>query len=222
MIPDVKICGLTTREAVDAAIAAGAAYVGFVFYPPSPRALSPDEAEPLAEAARGWSRIVALTVDADDALIAEIERLVLPDIYQLHGSETPDRVREIGRMTGKLVMKALKIADASDLEAIEDYDGVADLLLFDARPKPGEGLGLPGGNGVSFDWSLVADLELETPFMLSGGLDAGNIAEALAETDATIVDVSSGVERSPGIKDPERIHAFVGAVKSAATRHMSA
>lgn len=213
MSPAVKICGLTTREAVEATIAAGAAYAGFVFYPPSPRALTPDEAEPLADAARGWARIVALVVDAEDALVKEIESKVLPDLYQLHGSESPERVREIAALTEKPVIKALKIADSRDLEPIEFYADAADMLLFDARPKKGEGLGLPGGNGIAFDWSLIADLELEIPFVLSGGLDETNVAEAVLSTGSEIVDVSSGVERAPGIKDPDRIHAFVNAVR---------
>ncbi len=216
MLPAVKICGLTTRDAVEAAVAAGAAYVGFVFYPPSPRALTPDEAEPLADAARGWTKVVALVVDADDALIQEIETLVLPDLYQLHGSESPDRVREIAKLTEKPVMKALKIGGPQDLEPVEFYSEVADMLLFDARPAPGEGRGLPGGNGVAFDWSLLADLDLERPFVLSGGLDAANVGEALAESGALIIDVSSGVESAPGLKDPDKIHRFVDAVRSAA------
>ena len=215
MTPEVKICGLTSREAVEGAIAAGAAYVGFVFYPPSPRALTPDEAEPLADAARGWTRIVALVVDAGDALIQDIEAQVLPDLYQLHGSETPERVKEIAARTGKPVIKALKIADARDLEPIEYYVDAADILLFHARPQPNEGLGLPGGNGVAFDWSLIADLDLERPYMLSGGLDPDNIAEAITLTGAPIVDVSSGVEHAPGIKDIDRIHRFMSAVRGA-------
>lgn len=221
MIPAIKICGLTTRDAIEAAVAAGADFVGFVFYPPSPRALTPDEAEPLADAARGWAKIVALVVDAEDALLTEINETVLPDFFQLHGSESPERVEEIRTLTGKPVIKALKIADASDLEQIEFYADTADMLLFDARPPKGEGRGLPGGNGVAFDWSLIADLDLEVPYMLSGGLDADNIGEALAETEAAFVDVSSGVESMPGLKDPDRIHAFVKAAREAATRDMA-
>lgn len=195
---EVKICGLREPAAVEAALAGGAAYLGFVFYPPSPRSLSVEAAAALAEPARGRARIVALTVDADDALVREIAAVLKPDVMQLHGSETPERVREIARISGARVMKAVKIGGRDDIEAARRYSEAADMLLFDAKPRPGEGLGLPGGNGVTFDWRLVRGLDLGKPVMLSGGLDAENVALAVELSGVTAVDVSSGVETAPG------------------------
>lgn len=169
-----------------------------MFYPPSPRSLSVEAAAALAEPARGRARIVALTVDADDALVREIAAVLKPDVMQLHGSETPERVREIARISGARVMKAVKIGGRDDIEAARRYSEAADMLLFDAKPRPGEGLGLPGGNGVTFDWRLVRGLDLGKPVMLSGGLDAENVALAVELSGVTAVDVSSGVETAPG------------------------
>ncbi|MCB1473174.1 MAG: phosphoribosylanthranilate isomerase [Rhodobiaceae bacterium] len=211
---DVKICGLKTRQALDAALAGGAAYVGFVFYPPSPRALSPDEAAPLLAQARGRAKTVALTVDADTALLDAIVSRLKPDLLQFHGSETPQHVIDARKKYRIPVMKALKIGGREDIAAASAYEGAADMLLFDAKPRPGEGLGLPGGNGVTFDWRLMAGLDLTLPVMLSGGLDASNVAMAVRLSGAAAVDVSSGVESAPGVKDVKLIGEFLAAVRN--------
>lgn len=212
----MKICGLSTAEAVEAAVGAGADMIGFVFFAPSPRNVAPGEAGRLAALARrrGAVRIAALVVDADDALIAEIVSELHPDLVQLHGRETPERVAEIGRRFEVATMKALGIRDRSDLAAIEAYRGAADRILLDAKPP--RGAALPGGNGVAFDWSLVAGLDLDDRFMLSGGLDAASVGAALAATGIAAVDVSSGVESAPGVKDPALIAAFVAAARNTA------
>ena len=213
---DVKICGLKTSEALDAALAGAAAYVGFVFFPPSPRSLSVADAANLAERARGKAKIVALSVDADDALLGEIASVLKPDLMQFHGSETPAAVVSARETYGIPVMKAVKIGGRDDIDAASAYENAADMLLFDAKPRPGEGLGLPGGNGVSFDWRLMAGLDLKVPVMLSGGLDPSNVAAAISLSGVRAVDVSSGVESAPGVKDVNLIAAFLAAVKSAA------
>jgi phosphoribosylanthranilate isomerase len=203
-----KICGLTTPEAVEAAAAAGAAYIGFVFFPKSPRNISPAEAEVLALAVPPGIVKVALTVDADDALVDEIASLPI-DMFQLHGSETPARVAEVKSRTGLPVMKAIGVANADDLARIGDYDGVADQILVDAKPpKGGE---VPGGNGLSFDWRLIEGRDWRGPWMLAGGLAPDNVAAAVRLTGAAQVDVSSGVESAPGVKDLNRIRAFMAA-----------
>lgn len=203
-----KICGLTTPEAVAAAAEAGAAYIGFVFFPKSPRNISVAEAEVLALSVPPDIVKVALTVNADDALIDEIAGLPI-DMFQLHGAETPERVAEVKARTGLPVMKAIGVADAADLGRIADYDGVADQILVDAKPpKGGE---VPGGNGLAFDWRLIEGREWKTPWMLAGGLDPANIAAATRLTGAAQVDVSSGVESAPGVKDIEKIRAFMNA-----------
>ena len=210
---DVKICGLKTSEALDAALAGGAAYVGFVFFPPSPRSLAVAQAAKLAERAKGKAKIVALSVDADAALLDEIASVLKPDVMQLHGGETPEKVREIRKAYGIPVMKAVKIGGRDDIEAASAYENAADMLLLDAKPRPGEGLGLPGGNGVSFDWRLMQGLDLKLPVMLSGGLDASNVAAAISMSGARAVDVSSGVETAPGVKDVKLIQDFLAAVR---------
>ena len=210
---DVKICGLKTPEALDAALAGGAAYVGFVFFPPSPRSLAVAQAAKLAERAKGKAKIVALSVDADAALLDEIASVLKPDVMQLHGGETPEKVREIRKAYGIPVMKAVKIGGRDDIEAASAYENAADMLLLDAKPRPGEGLGLPGGNGVSFDWRLMQGLDLKVPVMLSGGLDASNVAAAISMSGARAVDVSSGVETAPGVKDVKLIQDFLAAVR---------
>ncbi|MCB1480276.1 MAG: phosphoribosylanthranilate isomerase [Tepidamorphaceae bacterium] len=210
---DVKICGLKTPEALDAALAGGAAYVGFVFFPPSPRSLAVAQAAKLAERAKGKAKIVALSVDADAALLDEIASVLKPDVMQLHGGETPEKVREIRKAYGIPVMKAVKIGGRDDIEAASAYENAADMLLLDAKPRPGEGLGLPGGNGVSFDWRLMQGLDLKLPVMLSGGLDASNVAAAISMSGARAVDVSSGVETAPGVKDVKLIQDFLAAVR---------
>jgi phosphoribosylanthranilate isomerase len=210
----IKICGLKTPEALDVALAAGADMVGFVFFPASPRHVDLEVARSLGARVRGRAQKVALSVDAsDDELAASIEALK-PDLLQLHGKETPDRVVAVRKRFGLPVMKALPIAERADLSPIRLYDKVVDRLIFDARAG-GEAT-RPGGLGNSFDWRLLEDLATDVPFMLSGGLHAGNVAEALRITAAPGVDVSSGVERAPGEKDPDRIRAFIAAARDAA------
>ena len=209
----VKICGLSTPETLDVALGAGADMVGFVFFPPSPRNISFETARALESRVQGRARKVALTVDADDTLLASIIEALKPDLLQLHGHETPQRVSAVRESFGLPVMKVLPIETKSDLLPIGSYTSVADRLLFDARaPKEAT---RPGGLGKPFDWHLLENLDLSIPFMLSGGLDANNVAEALRITRAPGVDVSSGVESAPGVKDPEKIRAFIRAARSA-------
>ena len=209
----IKICGLKTPEALDVALESGADLVGFVFFAPSPRNLALETARMLGERVKGRAGKVALTVDADDATLADIVAALKPDMLQLHGSETPERVTAVRARFGLPAMKALPIAERADLARIERYAKVADRLLFDARaPKEAT---RPGGLGKPFDWTLLRDIDVNIPFMLSGGLDAGNVAEALHITRAGGVDVSSGVERAPGEKDVEKIRAFIRAARAA-------
>ena len=205
----VKICGIRTEEARDAAIAAGAAYLGFVFFPKSPRNIEIEEAAPLAAGAAPGICKVALTVNADDAALESLLDRVPLDMLQLHGAETPERVAEIRQTFGLPVMKAIGIRGEEDLPAIAEYSRVADQLLIDAKaPKDGP---LPGGNGVAFDWRLIAGRRWAVPWMLAGGLTAGNVAEAARLTGAQQIDLSSGVETAPGVKDPALIRAFMAA-----------
>ena len=208
----VKICGLSTREGLDAAIEAGADMVGFVFFPPSPRHLSLETARELGERTNGRAAKVALTVDADDATLARIVETLHPDILQLHGKESAARLRDIKQKFGLELMKVIAVETAADLVALRGYVGVADRILFDAR-APDEAT-RPGGLGAVFDWRLLEHLDSTAPFMVSGGLDAQNVAEAVRVSRATGVDVSSGVERSPGMKDPELIRAFIRAARA--------
>jgi phosphoribosylanthranilate isomerase len=211
----VKICGLSTPETLDVALDAGADLVGFVFFPPSPRNLDMATARALGRRVAGRAGKVALAVDADDALLAGIVEALDPDILQLHGREPPERVTAVRSRFGLPVMKALPVADAADLAAVAVYAGVADRLLFDAR-APREA-NRPGGLGQSFAWRLLLEnLDPGMQFMLSGGLDPDNVATALAVTRAPAVDVSSGVERAPGVKDADKIRAFVRAARAAA------
>jgi phosphoribosylanthranilate isomerase len=209
----IKICGLSSAETLDVALEEGADAVGFVFFPPSPRHLGYDAARSLAARVKGRAEKVALTVDADDATFAAIVAALRPDLLQLHGKEPSVRVATIKQRFGLPVMKAIPVETRADLAAIAPYVGVADRLLFDAR-APREAT-RPGGLGKSFDWRLLEHLDPGIPFMLSGGLDAGNVAEALRVTRAPAVDVSSGVERAPGEKDPDKIRAFVRAARAA-------
>ena len=210
----VKICGLRTPETLDAALEAGADMVGFVFFPPSPRHIAAEQARVLGERVKGRAQKAALSVDADDATLAAMIEALHPDILQLHGHETPERVSAVKARFKLPVMKALAIETRADLAAVANYKNVADRLLFDARaPRDAT---RPGGLGKPFDWTLLRELDPGIPFMLSGGLDAGNVAEALRITRAPGVDVSSGVERAPGEKDPDKIHAFVRAARAAA------
>jgi phosphoribosylanthranilate isomerase len=213
MTTKVKICGLKTEEALAVALAGGADYVGLVFFAPSPRNLSPEAASTLADAARGRARIVTLMVDPDDALVERVVAATAPDLIQLHGRETPERVGDIRARWGRPVMKALAVATPEDARAHCRYRGVADLILFDAR-APAEST-RPGGNGTAFDWRMLLGMADETPFVLSGGLTPDNVAEAIRITGASVVDVSSGVERRPGEKDPDLIHRFLRAAKDA-------
>ena len=209
----VKICGLKTPEALDVALSAGADMVGFVFFEPSPRNIGLEAARVLGERVKGKARKVALSVNAEDNLLAASIEALKPDLLQLHGKETPERVAAVRTRFGIPVMKALPISVRDDLSPIRLYSNVADWILFDARaPRDAT---RPGGLGKTFDWRLLENLDLATPFMLSGGLDAGNVAEALRITRATAVDVSSGVESAPGVKDHEKIRAFVRAARMA-------
>ncbi|MBX9588674.1 MAG: phosphoribosylanthranilate isomerase [Hyphomonadaceae bacterium] len=207
----VKICGLTTEAALDAALAGGADYVGLVFFPPSPRNVAPATAKVLAARARGRAQVVALLVDPDDALIETVMASADPDILQLHGDETPERVRDIRRRWGRPVMKAILVEAAEDAQAALAYRGAADLILFDARAPRGSTR--PGGNGAPFDWRALLGVKDEVSYVLSGGLTPDNVAEAIHTTGAAIVDVSSGVERRPGEKDPALIQRFLRAAK---------
>lgn len=207
----VKICGLRSATDVAAAVEAGARYLGFVFFPKSPRHLETAAARDLAiEVPPGVAK-VALTVNASDAELAAICDAVPLDMLQLHGSESPERVVEIRRRFGLPVMKAVGVAEAADLPKIAEYEAVADQILLDAKaPK---GAVLPGGNGLAFDWRLIAGRSWEKPWMLAGGLTPSNVGEAIRLTGARQVDVSSGVESAPGVKDPDRIRAFLAATK---------
>ena len=210
---DIKICGLKTADALEAAVDGGATHVGFIFFSKSPRHVEPEEAGRLRQGARDRALAVAVTVDADDAYLDLIVRTMAPDMLQLHGSETPERVGAVKERHGLPVMKALSISQASDLDRIDAYRGVADRLLFDAKPPKGSVL--PGGNGVSFDWTILAALDRGVDYMLSGGLDAANVGDALHLAHPPGIDVSSGVERAPGVKDPAMIRDFLNAVRTA-------
>src|SRR4051794_1877447 len=212
MSPVVKICGLSTPGTLDVALEAGADMVGFVFFPPSPRNISFAQARALGGRVRAKASKVALVVDADDALLEQIVEALKPDMLQLHGHEPPPRVAAIRESFCLPVMKVLAIETKADLAAIAPYIGVADRLLFDARP-PREAT-RPGGLGRPFDWHLLEGLDLPVPYMLAGGVDPVNVAEALRITRAPGGDVSSGVESTPGVKDPEKIRAFIRAARA--------
>jgi phosphoribosylanthranilate isomerase len=209
----VKICGLSTESALDAALDAGADMIGLVFHAASPRYIGVGRAAALAERARGRAEIVALTVDPGDHQLEEIVAELRPDWLQLHGRETPERAGEIAGRFGIRTMKAIPVQDAADPQAAAPFRGMVDLILFDARPPIGADR--PGGHGRRFDWTLLAAAGLP-PFMLSGGLNPGNVAEAIAVTRPAGVDVSSGVETAPGRKDPDLIRAFIAAARMAA------
>jgi phosphoribosylanthranilate isomerase len=209
----VKICGLSEPVTMQAALDAGADMVGLMFFAASPRNVSLEQAKALAEQARGKAKIVAVVVDADNKLLDAIAREVKPDYFQAHGNEKPTRISEISKHSGVPVIKAIKVKDASDIETAQRYRGIAALMLYDAKAPETLLKALPGGNGLSFDWSLLAHVKDE--FMLSGGLTLDNVAEAIRITKAPIVDVSSGVESSPGVKDSGLIAKFIAAAKSA-------
>lgn len=213
MALDIKICGLKTEEALQAALDGGASHVGFIFFAKSPRHLEVREAGGLRKLADGRAQAVAVTVDADDAELDAIVEAMRPDMLQLHGKETPERVAEVKARYSLPVMKAFSIREAADLAGIELYKGIADRFLFDAKPPKGSEL--PGGNGVSFDWRLLAALDGNIDYMLSGGLNAANIGDALSLTHAPGIDISSGVESAPGVKDVALIDQFFRAVAAA-------
>jgi len=206
-----KICGVSTPEAVRAALDGGAGWLGFVFFPSSPRNLAPAAAARLAEPARGRAKLTALLVDPADAQVDEVVRALRPDLIQLHGAESPSRVREIAARSGCAIIKALPVAEAGDLAPAAAYEEVVEHLMFDAKPP--KDAALPGGSGRAFDWSLMAGRRFRRPWFLAGGLDPWNVAEAARASGAPLVDVSSGVERGPGLKDPALISAFLDAVR---------
>lgn len=209
--PAIKICGVSTPGALDAAIHGRADYVGFVFFAPSPRNLTPRDAAPLAARAAGRTRRVGLFVDAADALIAEAVAAGQLDALQLHGNETPARAARLQAMFKLPVWKAIAVASAADIERAAAYVGAADLILFDAKTPRGT---LPGGMGLAFDWSLLTGWRNRAPWGLAGGLNPDNVAEAARLTGAPLVDTSSGVESAPGVKDVDRIAAFCRAARA--------
>jgi phosphoribosylanthranilate isomerase len=205
-----KICGLTTPDTLDAALTGDAAFVGAVVFPKSPRHIAPLHAATLFERARGRAKVVAVTVDADYALLTEIALILKPDLIQLHGSETPERAAQVRTLTGAGIIRALSVRTAADIDAAAAWAPVVDHLMFDAKPP--EGSALPGGVGAVFDWTLLAGRAFARPWFLAGGLNPANVAEAVRITGAPLVDVSSGVESAPGVKDPTLIGAFLAAL----------
>jgi phosphoribosylanthranilate isomerase len=215
MALDIKICGLKTEAALDAALAGGATCVGFIFFAKSPRYIDPAEAGRLRQLAVGRAKAVAVTVDASDWALDAIVEKMRPDMLQLHGSESPERVAEVKARYGIPAMKVFSVRSASDLNGISFYRGVADRFMFDAKPPAGSEL--PGGNGIPFDWTILGGLDSELDYLLSGGLNAGNVGEALRLANPPGIDISSGVESSPGVKQPALIEAFFRAVRAAET-----
>jgi phosphoribosylanthranilate isomerase len=213
MKPDVKICGVKTPEAIDRALQRGATHIGFNFFAKSPRYVEPDLAGRLAEPVRGKAKIVAVTVNPSNDELDEIAALLRPDILQLHGDESPERVLTIKAVYGLQVIKALPVRTEDDLKRVEAYIGIADRFLFDAKPP--KGAELPGGNGISFDWGLLSWLDGNVDYMLSGGLNKDNVGAAIRLTKASGVDTASGVESAPGVKSPEMIDEFFDAVETA-------
>ncbi len=204
-----KICGISTPETMDAALAAGASHIGFVFFPQSPRYVTPDKAAALAARVQGRAKIVGLFVNPADAVMMQTLNKVPLDIIQLHGEESPSLAAHIKADSRKALWKAIPVRKPKDLLQAEQYIGVADVILYDAKPPPG--VNLPGGNGLRFDWDVLRGHRHVLPWALSGGLDANNIAEAVRVTRATLLDVSSGVESAPGVKDVDKIAAFLQA-----------
>ena len=210
-----KVCGVSDRAAIDAAVEGGVAYVGFVFFPRSPRNVTPGEAAALVSIVPKGVEAVALVVDPEDALLDVIAAIPGITMFQLHGGETPERVAEIRQRTGRPVIKAIKVSEASDFAAADIYLDSADMLLFDAETPGDMKNALPGGNAVSFDWTLLSGRDWTLPWMLSGGLTSENVTDAVRISGAPAVDVSSGVESAPGKKEPDRIRAFLSAVAGA-------
>jgi len=207
-----KICGISTPEAVTAALDGGAGWLGFMFFAKSPRNLAPDAAARLAQPVRGQAKIVAVLVDPDDAEVDRVAQVLKPDLIQLHGAETPARARAIGVRAGAGIIKALPVSEAADLARAGEYESVVEHLMFEGRPVPDADR--PGGGGQAFDWTLLAGRSFQRPWFLAGGLDPWNLSEAVQQSGAPLVDVSSGVERGPGLKDPALIRAFLDAAKS--------
>jgi len=216
MTPVIKICGLSTPATLDAALDAGADMVGFVFFPKSPRHVDWPTARALGRQARGRAKIVALTVEADDEALERIVDALAPDLLQLHGREPPARVKEIGELTARPTMKAIGVAAREDFAAVGPYENAAAFLLIDAKPP--KDAALPGGNGRPFDWGLARDIRFRRPWLLSGGLDPETVEAAIGQSGARGVDVSSGVESAPGVKDAAKIKAFVAAARRAFAR----
>lgn len=208
-----KICGLTTPDTLDAALVGGADFVGAVVFPNSPRHIEPLHAATLFERARGKAKVVAVTVDADDALLTEIALILKPDLIQLHGHETAERAERVRTLTGAGIIKSLSIRVRKDIAEAEALEPFVDHLMFDAKPQ--EGSALPGGVGARFDWTLLADRAFRRPWFVAGGLTPANVAEAVRISGAPLVDVSSGVESAPGVKEPALIAEFLKAVKAA-------
>ena len=208
---EVKICGLSTPETLSAALDEGAAYVGAVIFPKSPRHIEPEVAAAMFEAARGRASIVAVVVNPDDALLDRIATHLKPDFIQLHGSETTERAKQVRHQTGAKIIKALSIREPADFVDVPVWTSTADILLFDAKPPAGSAL--PGGVGHSFDWSLMANRQFGAKWFLAGGINPANLGEALRMTRAPMVDVSSGVERAPGVKDITLIREFMQAAR---------
>jgi phosphoribosylanthranilate isomerase len=208
-----KICGISTPEAVTAALAGGAAFLGFMFFEKSPRNVAPEAARRLAEPARGKARVAAVLVDPSDAEVDRIAAVLKPDLIQLHGKETPARAHAIAQRTGAGIIKVIPVSEAADLAAAADFEGVVEHLMFETKPpKDAE---RPGGLGQTFDWTLLAGRRFQRPWLLAGGLDPWNLGEAVQQSGARLLDVSSGVERGPGLKDPALIAAFLDAAKRA-------
>lgn len=210
---DIKICGLKTEEAVDHAVALGATHIGFIFFPKSPRYIEPADAGRLAERVRGRVKIVAVSVNLENDDLDEIIDLMHPDILQLHGSESPERLLTVKAVTGLEVWKALSISEADDLKRIDAYLGIANRFLLDAKPPKNSEL--PGGNGVSFDWRLLQAIDADIDYLLSGGLTKANIGQALSIARPSGIDLSSGVESAPGVKDLHMMDEFFEAVRLA-------
>ena len=208
-----KICGISTPEAVTAALDGGAAFLGFMFFEKSPRNLAPDAAWRLAQPVRGKAKVVAVLVDPGDAEVDRIAQILQPDFIQLHGAETPARARAVGERARAGIIKVLPVSEAADLAAAADFETVADHLMFDTKPP--KDADRPGGSGQAFDWTLLAGRRFQRPWFLAGGLDPWNLAEAVQQSGAPLLDVSSGVERGAGLKDPALIRAFLDAAKRA-------
>jgi phosphoribosylanthranilate isomerase len=206
-----KICGVSTADAVTAALEGGAGFLGFVFFERSPRNLAPEAAWRLAQPVRTKAKVVALLVDPSDAEVDRIAQALAPDLIQLHGAETPARARAIGQRSGAGIIKVLPVSHAADLASAADFETVVEHLMFDA--KPAKDAERPGGSGQAFDWTLLSGRRFQRPWFLAGGLDPWNLSEAVQQSGAPLLDVSSGVERGPGLKDPALIRAFLDAAK---------